>query len=45
MLTRPLAGRMYALEQGLAMADRSAETTALLGSVMQQLEARQQAYL
>ena len=34
------AGRLYALEQGLALPDRSAETNALLGSLLKQLEVR-----
>jgi hypothetical protein len=34
------AGRMYALEAGLALPERSADTTALLSALMKQLEAR-----
>jgi hypothetical protein len=36
----PRAGRLYALEQGLSLPERSADTNALLGALMQQLEAR-----
>jgi vacuolar protein sorting-associated protein VTA1 len=39
-LTAGPAGRLYALEQGLALSGRTEETNALLGTLLKQLEVR-----
>ena len=39
-LTAQPAGRLYALEQGLALPGRTEETNALLGTLLKQLEVR-----